>query len=102
MRCLVTAERFDADTSLKAGLVSEVVPEGRHLERAVEIARLIAANAPLAVQAALASARAAERASRDVAARALLDCNRRVLQSSDAAEGVSTFLECPAPVFTGR
>jgi enoyl-CoA hydratase len=73
MRYLLTAERFDADTALRAGLVSEVGPEGRHLERAVEIAWLIAANAPLAVQAALASARSAERASRDAAAQVLLD-----------------------------
>jgi enoyl-CoA hydratase/carnithine racemase len=28
MRYLLTAERFDADTALRAGLVTEVVPEG--------------------------------------------------------------------------
>jgi enoyl-CoA hydratase len=102
MRYLLTAERFDADAALKAGLVNEVVPEGRHLDRAIEIARLIAANAPLAVQAALASARAAERASRDAAAQVLLDRNQTVLTSRDAAEGISAFLERRAPVFEGR
>lgn len=102
MRYLLTAERFDADAALRAGLVSEVVPEGRHLERAVEIGWLIAANAPLAVQAALASARAAERPSRGAAAQVLLDWNRTVLGSRDAAEGVSAFLERRAPVYEGR
>jgi enoyl-CoA hydratase len=102
MRYLLTAERFHADTALRAGLVNEVVPEGQHLERAIEIARLIAASAPLAVQAALASARAAERASRDAAAQALLDWNQRVFASRDAAEGVSSFLERRDAVFEGR
>jgi enoyl-CoA hydratase/carnithine racemase len=102
MRYLLTAERFDADTALKAGLVSEVVPEGQHLDRAVEVARAIAANAPLAVQAALASARAAERTSRDAAAQVLLDWNQRVLGSGDAAEGLSAMLERRPPDFHGR
>jgi enoyl-CoA hydratase len=102
MRYLLTAERFDAETALSVGLVNEVVPEGQHLNRALEIARLIAANAPLAVQASLASARAAERASRDAAAQVLLDWNQKVLGSQDAAEGLSAFLERRTPVFEGR
>jgi enoyl-CoA hydratase/carnithine racemase len=102
MRYLLTAERFDTEAALKLGLINEMAPEGRHLERAVEIALLIAANAPLAVQASLASARAAERASRDAAAQVLLDWNQRVLGSKDAAEGISAFLERRTPVFEGR
>ena len=102
MRYLLTAERFDADTALRVGLVNEVVPAGNHLDRAVEIARLIAANAPLAVQAALASARAAERGARDAAAQALLDWNQKVMQSRDAGEGIAAFLERRDPNFEGR
>ncbi|MDT7794924.1 MAG: enoyl-CoA hydratase [Mycobacterium sp.] len=102
MRYMLTAELFDADAALKAGLVNEVVPEGKHLDRAIEIATLIAANAPLAVQASLASARAAERASRDAAAAALLEWNQIVLGSRDAAEGVSAFVERRDPKFEGR
>ena len=53
------AETFDADTALRLGLISEVTPTGQHVRRAVEIATVIASNAPLAIQAALASVRAA-------------------------------------------
>lgn len=102
LRYLLTAERFDAETALSTGLVNEVVPEGQHLRRALEVAALIAANAPLAVQAALASARAAERASRDAAAQVLLEWNQKVLTSQDAAEGLSAFLERRTPTFEGR
>jgi enoyl-CoA hydratase/carnithine racemase len=101
MRYLLTAERFYAATALRLGLVSEVVSGHRHLERAVELARVVAANAPLAVQAALASARAAERTARDAARKVLVERNPTIVGSADAAEGVGAFLERRTPVFQG-
>lgn len=59
MRYLLTGDKFDAKTALGLGLVSEVVEVGSEFETALEIANKIAAQAPLAVQATLASARAA-------------------------------------------
>ena len=64
MQALLTAETFDAAQALEMGMVSEVVETGRQLDRAVEIAQQMAANAPLAVRAALANTRAAERPAR--------------------------------------
>ena len=59
MRYLLTGDKFDAKTALQLGLVTEVVEPGKEFEKALEIANKIASQAPLAVQATLASARAA-------------------------------------------
>ena len=47
MRWLLTAETFGADDALAAGLLTEVAEPGRHVDRAVELAQQVAANAPL-------------------------------------------------------
>jgi enoyl-CoA hydratase/carnithine racemase len=101
-RYLLTGERFDAEAAYRLGLVTEVVPAGTQLERAVELARVIAANAPIAVRAALASARAAERASRDAARQVVLDYNATIIASADAMEGMRAFMERREPKFEGR
>jgi enoyl-CoA hydratase/carnithine racemase len=59
MRYLLTGDSFDAATALRIGIVNEVVPVGTEKDRALEIAEKIANQAPLAVEATLASARAA-------------------------------------------
>jgi enoyl-CoA hydratase/carnithine racemase len=50
MRILLTDEPVDAAEALRIGLVNEVVPHGRLLERAEEIARGIVALPPVAVR----------------------------------------------------
>jgi len=85
-----------------AGLVSEVVPVGEQLERAVEVAEEIAANAPLAVQAALAGHRSAERAARDAAGASLRERAQGLFTSQDAAEGVAAMIARRDPVYRGE
>ena len=101
-RYLLTAERFESDTAYRLGLISEVTAAGDHLVRAMEIARTIASNAPLAVQAALASSRAAERAAREAASAVLFELNEKILTSGDAGEGVAAMLERRDPIFRGK
>lgn len=57
MRWILTAQPFDSAEALACGVVTEVVDHAP-LDRAIEVADAIAANAPLAVMATLASARA--------------------------------------------
>lgn len=46
MRFLLTAEEFGAAEALRIGLVQEVLPAGAHVQRAADLAHLIAQQAP--------------------------------------------------------
>jgi enoyl-CoA hydratase/carnithine racemase len=102
MRYLLTAEEFGAQQAYRIGLVQEVVPVGEQLERAVQIAELIAAQAPLGVQATLASARVARDDGEEAARAHLKEVLAQIMTSEDAAEGVRSFLERRQARFMGR
>jgi enoyl-CoA hydratase len=101
-RYLLTGDEFDAREAYRLGFVQEVVPAGRQLERATEIAETIAAQAPLAVRASLASSRRyAERGPLGMKDE-MEAMQRRLAQTEDAAEGVRAFLERRSGRFTGK
>lgn len=102
MRFLLTAEEFGAQEAYRIGLVQEVVPAGEQLERAVAIAEVIAAQAPMGVQQTLASARIARDQGEDAAREHLKQALAQIMVSEDAAEGVRSFLERREARFTGR
>jgi enoyl-CoA hydratase/carnithine racemase len=99
MRWLLTGDEFTADEAYRIGLVQEVVEPGQQLERAIGIAQRIAAQAPLGVQATIASARRA--VEQEAAAKALLPEIMRLMSTNDAKEGVQSFLERRSANFTG-
>jgi enoyl-CoA hydratase/carnithine racemase len=47
---ILTSERISADKAMELGLVNEVISDGPPLERALELARAIAAKPPIAVR----------------------------------------------------
>src|SRR5262249_8248687 len=102
MRYLLTGDEFGAEEALRIGLVQEVVPVGRQLERAVELAETVAAQAPLGVRATLASARRTLEEGMAPAARALLPEIVRLMATDDAREGLMSFLERRTARFTGK
>jgi enoyl-CoA hydratase len=102
MRYLLTAEEFGAEQAWRIGLVQEVVTAGRHVDRAAELARVVAAQAPLGVQAILANARVARAAAERPAVEHLRGLLAPILASEDAAEGVRSFMERRTARFTGR
>jgi enoyl-CoA hydratase len=102
MRWILTGDSFDAADAVSLGLVQEVVPDGAQFERGLELARRVAAQAPLAVQAALANARLAVRDG-DAAAEAGLQPELvRLAGSEDARIGMQSFATRTAAEFVGR
>lgn len=102
MRYLLTGEEFDAAEALRLGFVQEVVAPGAELARAVELATLIAAQAPLAVRATRANAAKAVMEGPAAAIAEFRQVQYRLAESEDAAEGVAAFGERREAVFTGR
>lgn len=99
---LLTSDEFDAEEARRIGLVQEIVPVGRQLERAIEIAEVIANGAPLAVQETKASSRRFVEQGYDAAVAALGSTQKLLLASEDAQEGVQSFVERRDAKFKGR
>jgi enoyl-CoA hydratase len=102
MDAILTGEPIDAARAYQLGLVSRLVEPGNALAAALDVARAIAAAAPLAVRASRTIVRAAAFTDDDVLreqSRALLD---ELLESDDAAEGLRAFAEKRPPEWRGR
>ena len=99
---LFTGDVVDAAEAHRIGLVGEVVPHEALLGRARSIAERIAANPPLAVRALKAGLRRATYGDAEDLGRFAISEIRRLMKTQDHAEGVASFLEKRAPVFTGR
>jgi enoyl-CoA hydratase/carnithine racemase len=102
MRWILTGDSFDAQEARRIGLVQEVVADGEQYARGLELAQRIAAQAPLAVQASLANARAAVRDGDAVAEQQLQPKLVELAGSEDARIGMQAFLTRTPATFVGR
>ena len=102
MRILLTDEPVLADEALRIGLVNEVVPHARLLERAEEMARQIATMPPVAVRMMKEFVVRFGDASEDQAWQVQHLINTLLIQTTaDGEEGRAAFNEKRPPKFTG-
>lgn len=99
---LFLCDEYSAERAYKIGFVQEIVKPGQQIDRAMEIAQLIAKNAPIGIQvtkeAALKFIEAGEQAAIDY----IPTIQKRVFNSEDMLEGIQSFVERRPAVFRGK
>lgn len=90
------------DEALAIGLIDRLADEGQERVDALALAHEIAASAPLAVRSIRATLRSDLLAGVDAALQREVEEQARLMQTTDAAEGIEASLARRAPTFTGR
>lgn len=99
---LLTGRHISAEEALGYGLIGHVVNDGGALGKALELAELINANGPLAVQAILRTIRETEGMHEEEAFGLEARLGLAVFKSADAKEGPRAFADKRAPRFRGE
>jgi enoyl-CoA hydratase len=102
MELLLTGEYMSAQEALEIGFVNYVLPQNQVLDKAMEIANIIAENGPLAVKAIRASVREGIDLTLKEAYAQEMKKGMEVLMTKDAQEGPRAFKEKRKPNFTGE
>lgn len=101
MKVLLTGCEFTPEEALRFNFIQEIVPAGRELDRALELATEIGRQAPLAVQATLTNVRRAFLEGADAAISEFVPVMQQLALTEDAAEGVKSFQEKRPPLYKG-
>ena len=102
LELIATGRQISAEEAHRWGLVNRLAPKSELMVATLDMARAIAANAPLAVQESLAIARITAGLADDVLWRLSGDALRRIAQTEDFPEGSRAFVEKRPPKWTGR
>jgi len=97
LELLLTGELIDAETALEWGLINRVVPDGEHLEAAMDLAETIASKSPMAVQRGKEAFYEMVGMEYDEALEYSNEQFAALCTTDDANEGIAAFLEGGAP-----
>jgi enoyl-CoA hydratase len=102
LKLLLTGEMIGAAEALRIGLVDEVVPAERLMERAEALASTMAAMAPLAVAGCMEAVRWGSELGLVAAIDVEAEIFGRLCGTEDKVEGTKAFLEKRRPIWMGR
>lgn len=97
LEMLLTARAYSAREARDIGLIGHVVPDGEALAKATELAQMIAANGPLAVEAILKSVQETASLPEADALKLEFEIGWPIFSTEDSKEGPRAFAEKRAP-----
>ncbi|SDK18137.1 crotonase/enoyl-CoA hydratase family protein [Streptomyces indicus] len=99
LEMLLTGRHYSAREALSIGLIGNVVPEGGALDKALEIAEMVNACGPLAVEAVKASVYETAEMTETEGLKSELERGWPIFATEDAKEGPKAFAEKRPPVY---
>jgi methylglutaconyl-CoA hydratase len=99
---LLTGRIFGAEEAQRMGLINEIVPADKLLDRARELAALLIENSPASLRATKQLLTDHARAELDAQIEVAVRENAAIRTTADFREGISSFLEKRKPVWTGK
>jgi enoyl-CoA hydratase/carnithine racemase len=102
MELVLTGRRIDAKEAHRMGLVNQVAPKKEWMDRALELANLVAGRAPIAARLAKRAVLAAEDTGLDAGLAEERRLHMAAMATEDRVEGIRALSEHRAPEFRGR
>jgi enoyl-CoA hydratase len=102
MEMALTAQPISAEQAHQYGLVARLAEPGKAIESALELAELIAKNAPLSVAASKQLIRESIGRTEEEYAKIQLPIAAKIFKSEDAKEGPLAFVQKRSPNWQGR